>query len=282
LLFCDLPPEERERRVNGALGLIRSGELDANGIIIERTAGQLAGVLVCLPVAGASALFWPPRSTAVAGAAGEDRLLARGLQWVRNHGAKLAQSLLTEDESHLAASLLRNGFSHITRLWYLASEIEIPVELLSVPTRLEFQIYDPERPDVLHATLLRTYEGTRDCPEINGVRTIQEVIAGHRAQGAFKPARWSLALMDGRPIGVLLMADMPDSGARDVAYVGIVPEARRRGFGRELMLKALFDARGDGVRRVTLSVDARNEPALQLYRGLGFVPYDRREVYLAI
>jgi len=36
------------------------------------------------------------------------------------------------------------------------------------------------------------------------------------------------------------------------------------------------------VKRVTLSVDGRNLPALQLYRDLGFAPYDRREVYLAI
>ena len=37
-----------------------------------------------------------------------------------------------------------------------------------------------------------------------------------------------------------------------------------------------------GVAEVTLSVDMRNHPARALYRGLGFEPYDVREVYLAV
>jgi ribosomal-protein-alanine N-acetyltransferase len=75
---------------------------------------------------------------------------------------------------------------------------------------------------------------------------------------------------------------MPESGDWEVAYVGVVPEARRRGVGRELMLHALVEARAAGVARLTLSVDARNQPAWALYRGLGFDPYDRRAVFLAV
>jgi mycothiol synthase len=283
LLFRDLDPLEREQRVTSALGLLSSGELDPAGLFVEYNAAGLAGVLVCLPVPGASALFWPPRSIVDADAAArEDRLLAHALDWVRERGAKLSQSLLTPDETPLAVSLERNGFRHVTRLWYLATDLDVPVGALATPSRLDYQPYDLNQPEILHQTLLRTYEGTCDCPEINGVRTVEEVIAGHQAQGCFNPDRWWLALEAGRPVGVLLMTEMLASGDWDVSYLGIVPEARRRGFGRETMLKALFEAKAAGVSRVTLSVDARNAPALQLYRGLGFVPYDRREVFLAI
>ena len=51
---------------------------------------------------------------------------------------------------------------------------------------------------------------------------------------------------------------MPEWAAWDVAYVGVVPEERGRGYGREIMHKALAVARADGVARLTLSVDARN------------------------
>jgi mycothiol synthase len=283
LLFRELGPDDRERRVTSALNLLRSGELDPAGLLVEHGAGRLAGVLVCLPVPGASALFWPPRSIADADAAArEDRLIDCGLRWVRTRGAKLAQALLTLDEVPLAVSLERNGFRHVTRLWYLATDLAVPPSQLDTPSRLDYLTYDPDRPSEFHQTLLRTYEGTLDCPEINGIRTIEEVIVGHQAQGRYNPDRWWLARAEGRPLGVLMAAEIPESRDWDVSYVGMVPEARRRGFGKEAMLRAIFEAKAAGVKRVTLSVDGRNLPALKLYRDLGFVPYDRREVYLAI
>ena len=65
-------------------------------------------------------------------------------------------------------------------------------------------------------------------------------------------------------------------------YLGIVPEARRRGLGHELAVKALREAMQMGQRQMSLSVDTRNAPARELYRKLGFVAFDRREVYLAL
>jgi len=81
---------------------------------------------------------------------------------------------------------------------------------------------------------------------------------------------------------VLLLCEMPEWAAWDVAYVGVVPEARGRGYGREIMHQALAVARADGVARLTLSVDVRNDPAWRLYTDLGFRPHDRREVFLAL
>jgi ribosomal protein S18 acetylase RimI-like enzyme len=81
---------------------------------------------------------------------------------------------------------------------------------------------------------------------------------------------------------VLLLTAGADGDEWEVAYVGVVPEARGRGVGRELMHKAVFEARAAGAGRLTLSVDARNGPARALYREVGFEPFDRREVFLAV
>jgi ribosomal protein S18 acetylase RimI-like enzyme len=83
-------------------------------------------------------------------------------------------------------------------------------------------------------------------------------------------------------VGVLLINPTLEGDGWEVAYVGVVPEARRRGFGRELMGKALFEAKAAGQPHVTLSVDARNRPARALYHHLGFEPLEVREVFLAI
>ena len=61
-----------------------------------------------------------------------------------------------------------------------------------------------------------------------------------------------------------------DWAAWDVSYVGVVPAARRRGVGAELVVKALWEAKAAGILQVSLAVDARNEPARRLYRRLGF------------
>jgi ribosomal protein S18 acetylase RimI-like enzyme len=283
LIFQYLAPSERETRVANALHLVRQGELDPDGVLVAATGGEPVGAVVCLPVPGASGLIWPPGAVEGPGrAAAEDALVSRATAWLRQRGAKLGQCLLTADEAPLAGPLLRNGFAHVTALWYMQHHLTAaPVvpprgQLRHVPYN---QLSDPA---IFHETLIHTYQGTQDCPEITGLRSADEIIAGHRAQGKHDPARWLLALAAGRPVGVLLLCEMPEWAAWDVAYVGVVPGERGRGHGREMMEKALAVARADGVARLTLSVDARNDPAWRLYTGLGFEPHDRRDVFLAI
>src|SRR5262249_15951423 len=157
------------------------------------------------------------------------------------------------------------------RLWYLRHDLEGSVHSFWSEDPLEYQSYDaPESRGRFHGTLLRSYEGTLDCPEVNGVRTLDEGLAGHRAQGQHDPRPWRLARAHGGVVGVLLLTEMPEWRTWDVSYVGIVPEARGRGLGRTLMRKALWEARSSAVRQLTLSVDTRNLPACHLYLGLGF------------
>jgi ribosomal protein S18 acetylase RimI-like enzyme len=283
LIFRHVAEGEREARVANALHLVRQGELDPAGILLATEGGASVGAIACLPVPGASGLVWPPQ--AVAGprqAAVEDALVRHAADWLRRRGARLGQCLLTAEEVPLAEPLLRNGFAHVTSLCYMQHDLS-PLPRPPGDERLRCVPYgEVADPAAFADTLLRTYEGTQDCPEITGVRSAEEIIAGHRAQGKHDPARWWLALAGGRPVGVLLLCEVPEWAAWDVAYVGVVPEARGRGYGRELMHKALAKARADGVARLTLSVDVRNRPAWGLYTDLGFVKSDRREVYLAI
>jgi ribosomal protein S18 acetylase RimI-like enzyme len=282
LLFADLAEGERERRVANALYLIDSGELDPDGLHVMQGPAGLVGALVCVSLAGASALVWPPQSVDDGRRRQREDLLVRHAgDWLRRRGVKLAQALLPLDEDFRAAPLERNGFHHVTCLLYLRHGLR-PLPRSDGLPRLAYLSYADAGEERFGAALLRTYEGTLDCPELNGVRPVEQVLAGHRAQGRFDPERWWLALEGGRPVGVLLLSEPADGGDGEVAYVGVAPEARRRGLGRELMLKALAEARAAGHSRLTLTVDARNRPARQLYLDLGFEPFDRREVYLAV
>jgi len=282
LLFRPLPAEVREQRVSTALALLEQGELMPDGILVLRDGGEVAGVLACMPLPGATALVWPPQwRDGPEDVSGEDRLVRHAVRWLRGRGVKLVQSLFPPDGVAASASLERNGFVHVTHLWYLRHTLGSLPPDAGVPGRLDFVTVE-DAPEQLAETLIRSYEGTLDCPEISGVRTVEEVLDGHRSQGRHDPRRWWLATDAGQAVGVALVSLTPETDEWDVMYVGVVPEARRRGFGRELMLKVLVEAAAAGVPGVTLSVDGRNDPAWHLYRALGFEPFDRREVFLAI
>jgi len=63
----------------------------------------------------------------------------------------------------------------------------------------------------------------------------------------------------------------PESdGVGAIQNVGVVPEHRRQGIGRALLLKSLAGFREAGLFRVCLDVTASNEPAVLLYQSLGF------------
>src|SRR5260370_26912484 len=244
LLFQTAVDDDRERRLANALRMIGEGELEREGVLVARDWSGLVGAMVCLPVPGASGLVWPPQvMPGMEPKFVEDKLLSRASSWLRERGARLGQSLLTAEETPLGPSLERNGFTHITSLWYLRHYLDLPVSLLLAEERLTFQTYRRADQAVFHDVLLRTYEGTQDCPEVNGVRTIEEVIVGHQSQGKYHPGRWWVALENKIPVGVLLLIDMPDAHYWELAYVGVVPYARNRGVGRELVRKALFETR---------------------------------------
>jgi mycothiol synthase len=283
LIFQHVAAEDRTARIANALQLIEQEELDPRGVWVVRGQNELLGAMVCMPVSGASGLVWPPQAvTHTCRVEIEDQLLQSALAWLRQCGAKLAQVLLSQDENYLAPPLLRNGFSRITSLWYLRHDLGFPAELLSEETHLVYQDYASCNQALFHETLLRTYEGTADCPEVNGIRDLREIIEGHQAQGKYDPRRWFLAFAGNLAVGVLMLTEIPEWHGWDISYVGVVPEARSRGLGRELTCKALRDAQAAGAVQVTLAVDDRNLPARNLYRQLGFESFDQREVYLAI
>ncbi|HMC66626.1 MAG TPA: GNAT family N-acetyltransferase, partial [Gemmataceae bacterium] len=283
LVFQHVAAADREARVTNAVRMVESGELDRAGILAAHLGSQLLGVLVCLPVPGASGLVWPPQVQAGPWqAAVEDELVQHAASWLQSRGAKLAQSLLNPADAHLARPLERNGFRHITSLWYLRCKLDAADQDTAGESSLEFRTFRDTDQRLFEQTLLRSYEGTLDCPEVNDVRTLDEILTGHRAQGSYSPDRWWLALHGDEPVGVLLLAEVPEWNSWDVSYVGVVPDARRRGFGRELMTKAFREARRAKAGQLTLSIDARNQPAWQLYRALGFQQFEKREVFLAI
>jgi ribosomal protein S18 acetylase RimI-like enzyme len=286
LLFERLPPPQGELRAGNALRLLEGGAIEPEGVLVARAGGELVGCFVCQPLRGAGGLVWPPGARDGPGrAAVEDGLIEAGLAWLRGRGARLAEAFAPPREAHAAAPLTRHGFRHVTTLLYLRLDLDDPEESLPAlpsPDRaLRYTPFDRVPAPLFEATLVRSYEGTRDCPELNGVRQVGEIIEGHKAQGGFDPARWWLVCDGDTPAGVLLLTELEPAAGLDIAYLGVVPEARGRGVGAQLTAHAVRSAQAAGAPQLTLAVDARNEPARRMYGRLGFTQFDEREVFRA-
>jgi mycothiol synthase len=279
LLFGTLTPEMRDQRCLIGLYLIARGDLDPAGLLVVPGDQGLVGAMLCQRLPGAAGMVWPPGARPGPLQVEIENVLCRAaLAWLRQGGAKLVQALLADEEIDQASALLRHGFVRITDLWQLRHELGPTPD----PPKLCCQTWQEVDQQTFRDTLLRTYEGSLDCPELTGVRTAAEIIAGHQSSGVFDPQRWWLIFDGDQAVAVLLLTEMTDTRNWDVSYVGVAPEARRRGLGRALMHKALADARQAGALALTLAVDARNHRARDLYRSLGFTPLERRAVHLAV
>lgn len=282
LALRHVPDDERPMRVANALMLLGAGEIDPAGIFTARTPDGLAGVEVCIPLRGSSGLFWLPQMDPHWSDEGlQDRLVETALNWVRQRGAKLAQALLHPSDLSHAGALTRCGFRHITDLQYMSHDLTALPPAPSV-TGLALDSFSADIEATFGQTLLRTYDGTLDCPELNGVRDIEDILDGHRAQGIWHPNAWWLASIAGKPAGVAMLTELPDGDGWDLSYVGVTPEFRRHGLGRALAVQALHAAKSWGARQLMLAVDERNEPARRLYEHLAFRKSGRRVVLIRV
>ena len=81
---------------------------------------------------------------------------------------------------------------------------------------------------------------------------------------------------DGEPVGFSLFRTVSDES--ELLLLGVLASHRRQGVGRRLLDNFLEQARNDGVARVHLEVRDGN-PAVEMYRNVGFSPVGRRRNY---
>jgi ribosomal protein S18 acetylase RimI-like enzyme len=277
LLYRRLPPAERDCVRERTRRSLASGELDARGLLVARDGGQVIGAMLVQPAPGAVGLVWPPQAEPGGGRdAVEDALVRAALAWFEKLGLKLAQALLPPEHPELGEPLQRNGFRLVTTLLFQRRPVVPP---LDTPLTLTFEPLGPENRAVWEDTLRHTYGESGDCPELSGRRSLADVIDGHAGQGG--RAAWWLVREAGRPVGVSLLHATPEWDAWEIAYCGLIPAARRRGLGRQLVGHAVAYTAAAGARQLVLSVDSRNRAACGLYQSCGFTTWERQDVYLS-
>jgi len=281
LVFCQLPEDDQRRQVDAALGAALCGDVSPEGLFGASRGGQLVGAAFSQIQPGKTATVWMPRLVSTVSDATAAKLLGAVCDWLSQKRVCTAQ-ILAEGCTESEATMLQQwGFDHLADLLYLVSlEDEFPESLPT--TTLEFQPYSEGDHERLARIIEATYQQTLDCPRLNSVRAIDDVLAGYRGTGVFDPARWLVVRHQGRDVGCLLLADHPQHENYELVYMGVVAAARGHHWGIQMTRYAQWLARKAKRPRLVLAVDAANGPAITIYAAAGFRAWDQRSVFLKV
>jgi ribosomal protein S18 acetylase RimI-like enzyme len=280
LVFADLEPGDREDRV--ALILAEQGNAGPpDGLLVAREGENLVGAVFWQILPGNVGTLAPPRVKDTPRSAVAGELLQTARDQLARREVCMIQCLLRRENKSDLELLQQAGFEHFGDLYYLVS-VAADFPQSSPSAELTFECYAPNAHASFAALVEATYEGTLDCPKMNGLRTTDDVLAGYRGSGEFDPSRWLVVRRAGRAIGCLLLADYPDQDNYELVYMGVVPQARGHGWGKQIAQYAQWRASQAGRQRLVVAADAANAPALRMYSDVGFRVWDRRSIVVWI
>jgi ribosomal protein S18 acetylase RimI-like enzyme len=284
VMLQDLAPPARKEQIAEMLAAVARGDVSLDGLLIAHAGERTVGAVLFALQPDGCGFVWPPVvaagiDAALAEAAADEllRMVGRRLD---DSGAWLGQALLDPENERDAQRLQRNGFAFLADLTYLRRPLDARLPAEEGKTILCVEPVDPELdPARLAAVIERTYHGSADCPQLNGLRSGLEAVAGHRLTGAPLRDGWLVFRDESGDVGVLLLADQPEQNAWELVYMGVVPEARGRGYGRNIVDEAVRRAANSSRRDLLLAVDERNRYAGTIYEAAGFQFLDRKSVF---
>jgi ribosomal protein S18 acetylase RimI-like enzyme len=279
-LYHRLPRGERERQLAQTLTAVDRGEISLENLLVATEFERIVGVVLAVRRPGGAAFLWPP--VVIDGPTGfsaAQSLLEEIAQRADRQEVVFTQCLLDPSDDHGRAVLTRGGIPRITELILLSRSLP-GKQAGHSDLGLTFDCYS----GAAHADFARvveeTYQGSLDCPALARIRSGEQLLESHRATETFHPTLCRLYRLAGREIGIVLLAEHRDRNVWEVAYLGVVPAARGRGFGRALLSSTIDQVRESGRDAIEIAVDCENTPAIRLYDALGFEEQRRFAVHL--
>jgi len=277
----DVPQAQLDARVDALVGYAERKGLSLERCLFVRREGRIWSACLAVDAPGRmTSVFLPSALDRLASEELLNALLTRTVQDARARGTRVVQACIAPEARREAELYRLAGFAYLAQLIYMDRDATAPTGVDPHRPNLRFESYTLDEHTRFAEIVQGTYEASLDCTALNAVREIDDILASHRGSGPFRPELWQSAWVGGEPIGAVLLSSPPDRWAWEVAYLGLLPAWRGRGYGRCLLAHAIALCRAQAVPTLTLSVDAGNRPALTLYRGFGFVETLRRDVWM--
>lgn len=266
-------------RVTALLAAEKQGKVSFDGLLAATQGGRVVGAAWCLNQPGRIATIWGPGSIHETPSAVAKELIERSIKFAKHAGSHLIQSLVGAENPAAAEHLTQAGFRSITLLDQLHA---FPTEsAISPPSgKLTFTPCEDFQEKSFEQLVAKTYEGSLDCPEIDGLRKIEDVLAGYYASCNQNCEHWYRVRLAEETAGVIILAHHPASHQLELIYFGLLPKFRQQRLGGEILRFVFELARQLNCETIMTGVDQRNAPAMILYRQFGFQRSDSKELLL--
>lgn len=228
--------------------------------------------MLAAPNPGRTAMVFVTTPYAGAGVEAVGELIRLAIAELPSARVALAQVLLDPADSLTRSAFDRGGFESLALLSYMERHMTTGRDRSRVqwPDGIEPHVWSEVRRDDLLRILERSYIETLDCPRLCGLRSTADILEGHLRTGRHDPELWTLLYEKGDPVAALLLNPSPATQSVELVYLGLAPQARRRGLASLLLKHGLSLLCGRTERSIHLAVDEQNAPALRLYRAHGF------------
>lgn len=255
---------------------------------------NLVGACWVQPQPGRTGALWLPQADSVPIERIATPLIQTAVERADAAGVAMTQSLLESNQDPCEPDLRACGFTRLTELLYLewspaggqsmhtsaASESAGSDSALPDQNSVEFFPASEVPPQRLEAVIAETYIDTLDCPELDGQRSISDVIAGYRETGDHDPQLWFLLRSADKDVGACLLTEHKSSRQIELIYMGVTPAGRGKGIGRAAVAEIRRITSDREADRLLLAVDTRNHPARNIYREAGMTVWANRVVYV--
>jgi len=280
--------EEVTEKVEGFLAYAQTIKLDTRRQVLALhtdAAGRevIAGTCLWVPSPGRTAmLLGPALSDFPEAAAATQAAIEQAIIDARSQGVVLVQAMMEPADAAGKTVFAAAGLGQLATLTYMERRPPVQAPTFALPADFALLPYEAHTHALFLSAIARSYDATLDCPALSEMRDVEDVVEGHKAVGAFDPQLWAVLVQGGRrdsfngtvvggkPVGCLLLAEIPARQGLELVYLGLAPEVRGQGLGRILMQRVLAIASRRNFAVTTLAVDAANAPAVRLYRRCGY------------
>src|SRR5438128_1016824 len=248
------------------MACMRERSIDLGLLWVAEQEGKLAQATLPVISPGRTMLLFASAPGSKAGEATLGRLIDAACNAAAARDVHLAQALIDPSEEPMRRVYLGAGFDQMSELIYLQGTPHPDAAEPRVLPDFRWTHYSEASHAQFAATILATYQNSLDCPALNGRRTIEDIIDGHKASGIFNPQHWLLLCRGSQALGVLLLASSGrGQDVMELVYLGLAPGSRGQKLGEVLVRQAFSIVSAENHQRLSLAVDARNVPALKLY-----------------
>jgi len=278
---------DTKRMVETFLRFVNRYRIDVSRQPVALIDGRIVGYALVLAGPAASASVFLPEEASGKERDPAEREIMTGLlkflgEQLELWDLGLIQTVVDDEASETAKLFLAGGFAKLCDLDIMEAAVSID-RCLEPDEKIDWVPFSRETQQRFERMILQSYEGSRDCPALTGLRTGREVLTGHRHSGIFERKGWWLLRSEGADAGVVLLNRTEEDADRlELIYMGLIPHARGLGLGKRLLSRAFYAAGCLDKKVIRLAVDRENLPAVRLYQQFGFTPTSRQTVLAAV